>query len=254
MDNVGQPTANGGNASAAGGNKEGIIVSGQRARTGLRTLVGLLAAIGLLAALTMPVLANHDPADGPEVSPTQEDFPGGEPICPAGTVGGRINDPADGDELTVDLSDTESATFKVISVADDKLTFEVEGGLAAVVFVKGGTDGQNVYDYSGMPGGGIAHDDGLITPTGQGISHVDFCLIAAPTSTPTPTPTPTPTATPTPTPGEGVAGGNPTPTPTVPDTATSSELAVQVPALALSLMLLASLGTLAFVHLADRRR
>ena len=151
-----------------------------RARAGLRTLVGLMAAMGLLLALTLPALAHHDPADGPEVAPTQEDFPGGPPVCPAGTVGGRINDPATGDEATVQLPDQTSATFHVISITDEALTFEVENGLAAVVFVKGGTNGQNVYDYSGMPGGGIAHDDGLITPTSQGISHIDFCLVAAP--------------------------------------------------------------------------
>jgi hypothetical protein len=231
-------------------------VSGLRARTGLRSLVGLVAALGLLMALTIPALAHHEPADGPEVAPTAEDFPGGDPICPAGTVGDRINSPAAGDEATVQLPDMTSATFTVISVTDDELTFEVEGGLAAVVFVKGGTDGQNVYDYSSMPGGGVAHDDGLITPTGQGISHIDFCLIAAPVETPTPTPTATPGgggSTPTPTPRESELGGNPTPTPGLPDTATSG-LAAQVPSIVLSLVLLGSLATLVYVRLAHQRR
>jgi hypothetical protein len=219
-----------------------------------------MAAMGLLLALTLPALAHHDPADGPEVAPTQEDFPGGEPICPAGTVGGRINDPATDDEATVQLPDLTSATFKVISITDDELTFEVQGGLAAVVFVKGGTDGQNVYDYSGMPGGGIAHDDGLITPTSQGISHIDFCLVAAPESTPTPTPSPTPreselggNPTPTPTPRESELGGNPTPTPEVPDTATTG-LAAQVPSLVLSLILVGSLATLVYIRMLGQRR
>jgi hypothetical protein len=233
-------------------------VSGLRARTGLRTLVGLMAALGLLLALTLPTLAHHDPADGPEVAPTQQDFPGGQPVCPAGTVGDRIDSPAAGDEATVQLPDQTSATFKVISVTNDELTFEVQGGLAAVVFVKGGTDGQNVYDYSGMPGGGIAHDDGLITPTAQGISHVDFCLVAAPVSTPTPSPsegggggTPTPS----PTPRESELGGNPTPTPDaeVPDTATAG-LADQVPSLVLSLLLVGSLATLVAIRMTGQRR
>ena len=192
-------------------------MSGLRARTGLRTLVGVLAAMGLLLTLTLPTLAHHDPANGPEVAPTQQDFPGGPPVCPAGTVGGRINDPATGDEFTVQLPDLTSATFKVISITDDELTFEVERGLAAVVFVKGGTDGQNVYNYSGMPGGGIAHDDGLVTPTSQGISHIDACLVAASTSTPTPSPSAREVLggdpTPSPTPRESELGGNPTPTP-----------------------------------------
>jgi hypothetical protein len=239
-------------------------VSELRARTGLRTLVGLLAAMGLLLALTLPALAHHDPPNGPEVTPTQEDFPGGDPICPAGSVGGRINDPDTGDEATVQLPDQTSATFKVLSISDDELTFEVVNGLAARVFVKGGTDGQNVYDYSGMPGGGIAHDDGLITPTSQGVSHLDFCLVAAPESTPTPTPTPSPTPreselggnpTPSPTPRESELGGNPTPTPgaEVPDTATTG-LVDQVPALVLSLVLVGSLATLFYVRVAGQRQ
>jgi len=220
--------------------------------------------MGLLAALTMPALAHHDPADGPEVTPTQEDFPGGEPNCPAGTAGGRINDPATDDEATVTLSGGGSATFHVISIANDEMTFEVEGGLAAVVFVKGGTDGQNVYDYSAMPGGGIAHDDGLVTPTEQGISHVDFCLVAAPAGTPSPSPSasssPSPTpreselgGTPTPTPRESELGGNPTPTPELPDTATAG-LEVQMPSLILALILVASLAALMYARLATDRR
>jgi hypothetical protein len=210
--------------------------------------------------LTVPTLANHEPPDGPEVEPTAEDFPGGEPICPEGTVGGRINDPDADDELTVQLSDETSATFRVIS-SGNALTFEVENGLAAAVFVKGGTDGQNVYDYSGMAGGGIAHDDGLITPTGQGISHVDFCLVALAAETPTPTPSPTPreselggtpTPTPSPTPRESELGGNPTPTPELPDTATS-ELGAQMPSIVLSLVLVASLATLMYVRMLGQR-
>jgi hypothetical protein len=158
-------------------------VSGLRARTGLHTLLGLLAALGLVAAMTMPVLANHDPANGPEVMPTSEEFPGGEPACETG-VAIRFNNPAADDSADVDLSEEVTATVTILSVADNKLTFEVENGLAAVVKVKGGvsspgTDDQNVYDYSGLPGGGIAHDDGLTNPNSQGISHVDFCLVIA---------------------------------------------------------------------------
>jgi hypothetical protein len=115
-----------------------------------------------------------------------------------------------------------------------------------------------------MAGGGIAHDDGLVTPTSQGISHIDFCLTAAPAETPTPSPTPsptpreselggTPTPSPTPTPRESELGGNPTPTPELPDTATTG-LEVQVPSLILALILVASLAALMYARLATDRR
>ncbi len=82
------------------------------------------------------------------------------------------------------LSDLSVATVTIIS-SNGTLTFEVENGLAAIVKVKGGvstpgTKDQNVYDYTGFPGGGIAHDDGLLNPNEQGISHVDFCLVPIP--------------------------------------------------------------------------
>jgi len=82
--------------------------------------------------------------------------------------------------VTVTFPDASTATVTLLSLDNDMLTFEVEGGLAAIVFMKGGPDGQNVYDYTGQSNGGIGHDDGLIRPGGQGISHVDFCLIPSP--------------------------------------------------------------------------
>lgn len=242
-----------------------------------RTLVGLLAALGLVAALAMPALAHHDPANGPEVVPTTEAFPGGEPECEEG-VAYRFDSPAEGDEATVAIGPDAEATITILSVDDDELTFEVEGGLAAVVRVKGGVatvDDVNVYDYSGMTGGGIAHDDGLTTPNEQGISHVDFCIVAAAAPTPTPvvTPTPTPEVTPTPTPEvtpsptplgenptatptprEDTAGGNPTPAPSggeLPDTSMGDW--GQVPATVLSLVLLAALATMVYARMARQR-
>ena len=88
------------------------------------------------------------------------------------------------DLLTASVSDLSVATVTIFS-SNGTLTFEVENGLAAIVKVKGGvstpgTNDQNVYDYTGFPGGGIAHDDGLKNPNEQGISHVDFCLVPLP--------------------------------------------------------------------------
>jgi hypothetical protein len=43
----------------------------------------------------------------------------------------------------------------------------------SAVFVKGGPHG-NLYDYTGI--GGTDHDNGLLTPDGEAISHVSFCF------------------------------------------------------------------------------
>jgi len=247
-------------------------VSTTRARSGPRTLLAIAAALGLLAALTLPALADHIPADGPAVVPTTEEFPGGDATCESG-VAYRFNNPAAEDDVDLDLGGGVTATVTIIA-SGDSLTFEVTDGLAAVVKVKGGvsspgTPDVNIYDYSGLAGGGIAHDDGLTTPSGQGISHVDFCIVAEEeeeeTASPTPTPTPTPTPdesqeeeeetpTPSPTEREGELGGNPTPTPaggTVPDTAMGGM--DQVPATVLSLIMLAALAGTAYARLARQR-
>ena len=150
-----------------------------------RTVLAIFAILSLLLsafAIARPVIASHEPPNGPEVTPTAEEFPGGNPVCPTGSVGYRFNDPEAEDSADVLLADGSTATVTILSVDGDELTFEVEGGLAAIVTVKGGdsspgTPDQNVYDYTGFPGGGIAHDDGLTTPNEQGISHVDFCLV-----------------------------------------------------------------------------
>jgi hypothetical protein len=130
------------------------------------------------------------------------------------------------------LTDGGSSGGVTIELSADGvlLTFTNSGGIVMQVFVKGGTNGQNVYDYSSM--GGVADDDGLKAPLNAdesqpAISHVDFCVIemeSSPTATPTASPTATPTASPTATPtGTPAQTPNPTPTPaatpTPPDTA-----------------------------------
>jgi uncharacterized repeat protein (TIGR01451 family)/fimbrial isopeptide formation D2 family protein len=141
-------------------------------------LLAIISLIFSLFAAVAPVIAHHIPPDGPEVTPTEQAFPGGNPVCPAGSVGIRFNNPKTGDFQFVTLSDGSVAKVTLISVVGNTLTFEVENGLAAKVFLKATTT-QNVYDYSGFPGGGIAHDDGLVSPATDSISHVDFCLVPA---------------------------------------------------------------------------
>jgi hypothetical protein len=80
--------------------------------------------------------------------------------------------------------------------------------------------------------------------------------------TPTPTPTPTPTTeqteqpgTPTPTAEQSVGGGNPTPEESQPDTALGGQGGPSpLPTLAFALILLASLGTLAYANVRSVRR
>jgi hypothetical protein len=146
-------------------------------------IIAILSLLLSLIAIVRPVIAFHEGAEnvGPEVTPTPEEFQPGDAQCPAGMTAIRFNDPMADDAADVLLSDGTTATVTIIS-SNGTLTFEVENGLAAIVKVKGGvstpgTNDQNVYDYTGFPGGGIAHDDGLVNPNEQGISHVDFCLV-----------------------------------------------------------------------------
>jgi uncharacterized repeat protein (TIGR01451 family) len=143
-------------------------------------LIAIVSLIFSFFTVVAPVIANHIPPDGPEVSPSSEAFPGGNPVCPAGSVGHRFNDPMTDDFADVTLADGSVARVTLISVVGNTLTFEVENGLATKVFVKATTT-QNVYDYTGasagFPGPGIAHDDGLVSPATDSVSHVDFCLI-----------------------------------------------------------------------------
>ena len=243
-------------------------MSALRTRKGPRTLIGLLAALGLVAVLAVPAFANHEPPNGPEVTPTAEEFPGGEPTCETG-VAIRFNNPAEGDDADVDLGGGATATVTILSVDNNALTFEVEGGLAAIVTVKGGvstpgTDDQNVYDYTGLPGGGIAHDDGLTNPNEQGLSHVDFCLVAAApppseappsevaeSELPAESEVPAESEAPAESVREDTLGGTPTPAPEVPDTAMGD--VGQMPATVLSLVLVGALAAMVYVRMARER-
>jgi hypothetical protein len=147
-----------------------------RARAGRTTILSVLATLGLTAALTMPVLAEHD-VEGPAVQPTEIDFPGGPPVCEGGVRFGN----GEGEPALEQGSSAGGVTITEIDIDAGTLSFETDAGvLVSAVYMKGGNS-QNLYDYSGFPGGGVAHDDGLVTPDNAsggpaGISHVDFCL------------------------------------------------------------------------------
>ncbi|MEX2137498.1 MAG: hypothetical protein WEB29_11215 [Chloroflexota bacterium] len=152
----------------------------------------LLAALSALALSMLwvmsPVLAEHDPADGPEVlpiavGPNNEEWgsnSGGNVPCPEGTTELKFDSTPDGtQDDDVELPDGSTANVE-ITVDGNSFWFIVDGGLAAYVIVKG-TNASNVYDYTGAQAGfagpGIAHDDGLLALSEDSISHIAFCLI-----------------------------------------------------------------------------
>jgi hypothetical protein len=212
--------------------------------------LALAAIAGLILSLfyvVSPAFADHDPPDGPAVAPSVQPFPGGEPVCKEG-VGVRFT----GAEL-VDGASEGGVTLIDVDVAGGTITFSVAPpDLAAVVSVKGGND-QNVYDYSGLAGGGIAHDDGLTTPINPnnqqpyGLSHVDFCVVEGPPPPSVPASVPASV--------EGsVGGGTGTPAPSLPNTALSLPGSGSLATLFFGAILIASLGALAYANVTAVRR
>lgn len=200
-----------------------------------------LAITGLILSLVVaaPVFAGHD---GPLVTPTSP--PGNENLdCDDLVTLGIIADYDFEDKSGSSPSGNVDLVHSSINVTDDEVSFTADAGwLVIAVNVKGGNEGSNIYDYE--PLGGVNHDNGLITPTNQGVSHVTLCLITAP-----PTPTPSPTPTPTPTPEGSVGGGTGTPPASVPDTATSMPgFGGPLATLIFGAILVASLGTLAYAN------
>src|SRR5688572_14790198 len=64
-----------------------------------RSLLGAVAILAvMLLAVAAPVMAEHGTA-GPAVTPSPQDFPGGEPNCPAGTTGIRFGGADDDEQL-----------------------------------------------------------------------------------------------------------------------------------------------------------
>ena len=84
-----------------------------------------------------------------------------------------------GDFITVSNFVYDSGNLISFDWSSDKLVF--------AVIVKGGTDGANVYYYSG----GSYGDTVLVTPTEQNISHIVFCYGSGTTTTTDPSTTTT---------------------------------------------------------------
>jgi hypothetical protein len=211
-----------------------------------RLLVALLAAAGLIVAVfasATPAFAEHT---GPLVDPDIEtyDFPGDNPDCDDLVDDGFIDSYDDEDKF--DPGTTSDGEHSSIVNTDEVISFEAdEGWLVVAAIIKGGNEGAAVYVYAD----GVDHDNGLTTPTQQGVSHVTLCLIED-SATPTPTP-----ATPTPTPEGSQAGGTGTPAPSVPDTATSLPgMAGPLATVVFGLILLGSLGALAYANVSAVRR
>jgi LPXTG-motif cell wall-anchored protein len=157
--------------------------------------LAVLGLISLMAAFIPGV------AGAAAVTPAEQEFPGGEPVCAEGEVGFRIGAPGsgshtDGDvevDITVHSDEETGPTFDFVVTSDHLVT---------TVFVKGGSD-QNVYSY---PAPGVSADTGLHAPVNPandkffGLSHIDFCFVEPEEEEEPPTTTPPATTPPTTTP------------------------------------------------------
>ena len=208
-------------------------------RTRRGPLIGLVAAVGMLLMLAMPVAAaTVVPLHGPHQGIDSSDAASFEEAdCgPFGNVGTGV-------VWHFILNGLDSGT----PAAEASFDFTTAG----TVNVTASNDGQTQHIWVLTTGDDILENGSATVADQTGtpnlvLSHI--CHQAAPP----PTPTPTPTATPTATPGGGVAGGNPTPTQApVPNPAMLPQGAF--PAVLLSLLLIGSLGTMAYVRVTSRR-
>ena len=113
------------------------------------------------------------------IVPTQEYFPGGDPVC---TGGIRLNAPGSG---TYDLG-MYGKVILVVTETDCGPVFSwsvTPGIVMGKIYVKGGTN-QNVYDYSDEHPV-LTSDSHLHSPLNEsgkysGLSHFDFCFTYVP--------------------------------------------------------------------------
>jgi hypothetical protein len=132
-------------------------------------------ALGVMALVATAGTAKADDpvlreADGPDVIPTQHD---GNPTCKT-----LLDNPT---AFEIKIDPPKDGTYGPITVdfSDDLKTVYFKSTVPVLaVFVKGGNQGGNLYDYRPL---GEIEDDGLTTPTNQQISHVSFCWNEEPT-------------------------------------------------------------------------
>jgi hypothetical protein len=134
---------------------------GSRTRRTVRGLAGLAAAASLAIAVAVPAFASH-------VEPTPI---GQNKSC--GQLGAYDHEfKIDATPTTGTYSDPDS-DFEVDITMNGDGSFGFESNLAVdAVFVKGGREGGNLYVYDPP----VTSDEDLDTPTGQQISHVSFCF------------------------------------------------------------------------------
>ncbi len=100
--------------------------------------------------------------------------------CCSGGTQLKVDPPAEG---SYSIGGTDVITVSgFVYVGSDLISFDWSSDkLVFCVIVKGGTEGANVYCYSGS--GGSYGDSGLVTPTEQNISHIVFCYDPSTTTT-----------------------------------------------------------------------
>jgi len=134
------------------------------------TLLLLAVAVGVMALVATAGTARA--GTGPSVTPTQKD---GNQTCKK-LLG---NDAAF--EIKIDPPTSGSYGPITVTFHDNGTQVDFTSTVPVLaVFVKGGNQGGNLYDYRTLPAGNISADNNLVTPTGpqgqpQQISHVSFC-------------------------------------------------------------------------------
>lgn len=162
----------------------------RRARWGARFLGAGLTAVVAVGVAASPALALPGPPSGAGVQPAEVPFPGGDPVCPAGSTALRINEPFSEGTSVTNIPGDGTLTLTIHGSDNQTFDFSITGATAArQVFVKGGPN-QNLYNYDAAHGfpNGISSDTALHAPLGAGpngskffgLSHIDFCLIPSP--------------------------------------------------------------------------
>ncbi len=149
----------------------------------------LVLGVGVLSAQdpTTPIAGggscySNDPSSPVGIVPTQETFPGGDPVC--GSVNGSRLTPGDGAEVIVHNLDGVAGNNVTVTITvgacGEVLSWSVPDHIIIdKVYAKGGND-QNVYDYTGEnprpTADGNIHSP--VNPSGKyaGFSHIDFCF------------------------------------------------------------------------------
>jgi hypothetical protein len=212
-----------------------------------------VAAIALsFALMTRPVLATH-------VTPTVID---GNASCGQLNVAYDHEFKIDETPETKTYSDPNSDFEVDITVNDGATEMSFSSNLPVdAVFVKGGNEGGNLYVYDPP----VTEDSGLTTPTNQQISHVSFCFNDVPDESVEQSVAESVEESVAESEEESVAesveesgeqsveAGTGTPEESAPDGALSLNGVGPLPTIAFSLILLASLGALAYANVKSVR-